>query len=344
MLRAGARTAGPPEVRVVTADPQPLVNVIEVPGRLEAVRAAEVRARVDGIVRRRLYDEGTDVRAGQALFSIDPREMRAQLSAAQATLARAEATAANAKQDVARYEGLVAERAISHQDYDAAVARSRTAEADVAQARAQVDAERLNLSYTTVTAPIAGRAGRAGRAEVTEGALVSATGATLVTNIEQLDPIYANFSQSSSDLLAIRRDIASGALKVTQVIEQELNGVEGFLYMTSSSQSNGSASITVTFTTGTDIDVAQMDVQARLRSVEPRLPEEVRRQGVRVNKANTGFLMVIALTSQSGATPTLELGNFAAAPDEGGCFRGLPRVPAPAADARLRGVHCAQST
>jgi multidrug efflux pump len=101
------------------------------------------------------------------------------------------------------------------------------------------------------------------------------------------------------------------ATNVTQVMEQELNGVEGFLYMNSSSQSNGTASITVTFAAGTDIDAALMDVQNRLRSVEQRLPEEVRRQGVRVNKAGAGFLMIVALTSKSGATPSLELGNFA---------------------------------
>lgn len=203
----------PPEVRVITVQPQSLVNLIEVPGRLEAVRRAEVRARVDGIVRRRLYEEGTDVRAGQRLFSIDPREMQAQTSGAEAALARAEATAANARQDVKRYEGLVKERAVSRQDYDEAVAQLRTAEADVAQARAQLEAARLSLNYATVTAPIPGRAGRA---EVTEGALVSASSATLLTTIEQLDPIYANFSQSSSDLLAIRRDIAAGALKVPE--------------------------------------------------------------------------------------------------------------------------------
>jgi membrane fusion protein (multidrug efflux system) len=201
----------PPEVRVVTVASQPIVNMIEVPGRLQAVRTAEVRARVDGIVERRLYTEGTDVRAGQALFAIDPRQLRAQLSSTEAALARSEATAANAAQDVARYKGLVAQQALSQQEYDAAVARLRTAQADVAQNRAQISAARLNLSYTTVTAPIAGRAGRA---EVTEGALVSASSATLLTKIEQIDPIYANFSQSSSDVLALRQQINAGTVKV----------------------------------------------------------------------------------------------------------------------------------
>jgi membrane fusion protein (multidrug efflux system) len=201
----------PPEVTIVTVASQPVMNVIELPGRLQAVRTAEVRARVDGIVQRRLYTEGTDVHAGQPLFAIDPRQLRAQLSASEASLARARATAANAAQDVARYKGLVVQQALSQQEYDAAVARLRTAEADVAQTSAQIAAARLNLSYTTVTAPIAGRAGRAA---VTEGALVSGSGATLLTTIEQLDPIYANFSQSSSDVLALRNKIGSGALKV----------------------------------------------------------------------------------------------------------------------------------
>jgi membrane fusion protein (multidrug efflux system) len=206
----------PPEVRVIAVASQPLTNVIEVPGRLQAIRTAEVRARVNGIVQRRLYREGSDVRAGQALFAIDPRELRAQLSAARATQARAEATAANARQDVTRYQGLVPQKALSQQEYDAAVARLRTAEADVAQSRAQVEAAQLNLSYTTVTAPIAGRAGRA---EVTEGALVSATNATLLTRIEQIDPIYANFSQSSSGLLAVRKEVAAGTLAVPALRE-----------------------------------------------------------------------------------------------------------------------------
>jgi membrane fusion protein (multidrug efflux system) len=216
LLLAGCSKAAPPaappppEVGIITVATQPVMDVIELPGRLQAIRTSEVRARVDGIVQRRLYTEGTDVTAGQPLFAIDPRQLRAQLSASEAALARAQATAANAAQDVARYKGLVAQQALSQQEYDAAVARLRTAQADVAQTSAQIAAARLNLSYTTVTAPIAGRAGRAA---VTEGALVSGSGATLLTTIEQLDPIYANFSQSSADLLALRGKINSGALK-----------------------------------------------------------------------------------------------------------------------------------
>lgn len=201
----------PPEVEIVTIRAQSVPKVIELPGRVQAVRTAEVRARVDGIVQRRLYDEGSDVRAGQALFAIDPRELKARLNAVEAALARAQSNAANAQQDVNRYKGLIGEQAISRQENDAAVARLRSAQADVAQARAQVESARLSLSYATVTAPISGRAGRA---QVTEGALVSAAGGTLLTTIEQIDPIYVNFSQSSSDLLAIRRDITSGRLNM----------------------------------------------------------------------------------------------------------------------------------
>lgn len=201
----------PPEVDIVTLKPQTIDNIIELPGRVQAIRTAEVRARVNGIVERRLFEEGTDVRAGQPLFQIDPRELRASLNASLATLARNQATAANAQQDVDRYKGLIADQAISKQEYDAAVARLRTAQADVSLAKAQVETARLNLGYGTVTAPISGRAGRA---QVTEGALVSASQGTLFTTIEQLHPIYVNFSQSSSDLLAIRRDAQAGKLDI----------------------------------------------------------------------------------------------------------------------------------
>ena len=204
------QTPPPPEVEVETVRAGAIDNVIEVPGRVQAVRTAEVRARVTGIVSRRLYEEGSDVRAGQPLFAIDPRELQASLSASLAQAQRAEATARNARQDVDRYRPLLTDQAISKQEYDAAVARLGQAEADVLQAKAQVETARLNLGYATVTAPISGRAGRA---QVTEGALVSAGEGTLLTVIEQVNPVFVNFSQSSSEFLAIRRDMAAG--KVT---------------------------------------------------------------------------------------------------------------------------------
>lgn len=203
----------PPEVEVTTVDPQPIPNIIELPGRVQAVRIAEIRARVNGIIQKRLYEEGSDVEVGTPLFQIDPREMRANLKAAKAALERAEATALNAAQDVKRYKGLVAKQAISQQEYDTALATLRTAKADVSQAEANVQSAELEVEYTTVESPIEGRAGRA---QVTEGALVSASEGTLLTTVEQFDPVYVNFAQSSSDLLQIRAQIASGALELPE--------------------------------------------------------------------------------------------------------------------------------
>ncbi len=203
----------PPEVNIVTVRGQAVANVIELPGRVQAYRTSEVRARVDGIVERRLFNEGSFVSAGTALFRIDPRQLSASANAARAQLARAQATAANARQVVNRYQPLLADQAIGKQEYDAAIAQQRTAEADVAAARANLESARLNLGYATVTAPISGRARRA---EVTEGALVSAGAGTLLTTIEQIDRVYVNFGQSSSDLMAIRRDIEAGKLNIPQ--------------------------------------------------------------------------------------------------------------------------------
>lgn len=201
----------PPEVNVVIVRAEAVPNVIELPGRVQAYRTSEVRARVDGIVERRLFDEGSFVAAGKALFRIDPRQLTATVNAAQAQLARAQATAANARQVVNRYQPLLADQAIGKQEYDAAVAQQRTAQADVQAAQANLASARLNLGYATVTAPISGRARRA---EVTEGALVSAAAGTLLTTIEQIDRVYVNFGQSSTDLMAIRRDVESGRLKL----------------------------------------------------------------------------------------------------------------------------------
>ncbi|RYY24514.1 MAG: efflux RND transporter periplasmic adaptor subunit [Sphingomonadales bacterium] len=208
-----AKQQSPPATLVVVeaVQPQSIPNLVELPGRIEAVRTAEVRARVDGIVQRRLYAEGTDVREGTPLFLIDPREKRSQLAQAEAQLRRSTATKANAAQVVARFTPLVSRRAVSAQEYDAAVATLQQAEADVAQARALVDNARLQLSYTTVRAPLSGRVGQAA---VTEGALVSGASATLMTRVDQLNPVYVTFTQSSAELMNLRENIRTGALRV----------------------------------------------------------------------------------------------------------------------------------
>jgi len=206
------QTAPPPApVAIVTIRAENLPNVIELPGRIEAVRTAEVRARTNGIVLRRLYKEGTDVREGAPLFQIDAREYRAQVQQGQAALQRALAARANAASVVARYRPLVADRSVSGQENDSAVSQLRQADAQVAEARATLAQSQLQLSFTTVRAPLTGRVGRA---EVTEGALVSGTEATLMTRVDQLAPVYAVFTQSNSAILDTIAQIRSGELRI----------------------------------------------------------------------------------------------------------------------------------
>jgi len=200
----------PPEVGVITATPSDVGLVTELPGRLEASRVAQVRARAAGIVQERLFREGSDVRAGQTLFKIDPAPYAAQAASAQATLARAEANLAQASALAKRYQPLVEANAVSKQDYANAVAAEQQAVADVAAAKAAVQTARINLDYATVTAPISGRIGRA---LVTEGALVGQGEATELALIQQINPMYVNFTQSASEVLGLRRALAEGRLK-----------------------------------------------------------------------------------------------------------------------------------
>lgn len=200
----------PPEVSVVTVAPERVAITNELPGRIEATRSAQVRARVPGIVQKRLFTEGSDVKAGTVLFRIDPASLQAALSNVQATRARAEANLAQATLKVNRYRPLVQTNAISRQEYDDALAAQKQAQADLEAARASQQTASLNLGYATVTAPISGRIGRA---QVTEGALVGQGEATPLATIQQLDPIYVNLTQSSSELLKLRQAMAAGKLK-----------------------------------------------------------------------------------------------------------------------------------
>jgi membrane fusion protein (multidrug efflux system) len=200
----------PPEVSVVTVAPERLAISNELPGRLEATRTAQVRARVPGIVQKRLFTEGSDVKAGTVLFRIDPASLQASLANVQAARSRAEANLAQASLKVKRYAPLVQTNAISRQEYDDALAAQKQAQADLEAARASQQTASLNLGYATVVAPISGRIGRA---QVTEGALVGQGEATPLATIQQLDPIYVNLTQSSSELLKLRQAMSAGKLK-----------------------------------------------------------------------------------------------------------------------------------
>jgi membrane fusion protein (multidrug efflux system) len=200
----------PPAVGVITMAAQTVSLQADLPGRVEPQRTAQVRARVNGVVLQRQFTEGSVVRAGQPLFRIDPAPYQAALDSAAAQHARAEAGLAQATATVERYRPLAEARAISQQDYVNAQALQQSARADVAAARAAVQSARISLDYTQVTAPIAGRIGRA---LVTEGALVSAAEATPLALIQQTATVYVNFTQSSAELLALRRALASNRLQ-----------------------------------------------------------------------------------------------------------------------------------
>lgn len=200
----------PAQVGVVTVQPQTVPIITELPGRLEASRVAQVRARVAGIVQQRIFVEGSDVKAGQVLFQIDPSSFKAVLDSALASQAKAEANLSQATALVGRYQPLQAAKAISPQEFlNAQVAQSQ-AQADVAAAKAAVQTARINLGYATVTAPISGRIGRA---LVTEGALVGQGDATQLALIQQTNLLYVNFTQSAAEVLKLKQAMAQGKLK-----------------------------------------------------------------------------------------------------------------------------------
>lgn len=210
-----------PEVTVIKAKAKTVPLSREQVGRLASTRIAQVRARVAGIILKRVYTEGTDVKKGQVLFLIDPAPLQAALHAEEAALARAQADATNAKLTATRYKDLDKKGLISSQDLDTALANERTAVAAVKQAQANVETARLNLGYATVTAPIDGRAGRA---LVTEGALVGQGETTEMTTVEQIDPIYVNFSQSVAELQQLQ-----GVGPMSEGVSDQKNRVEVLL-------------------------------------------------------------------------------------------------------------------
>ena len=211
----GKKQGGPPppapvEVSVVTMAPQRVALSTELPGRTVAFRVAEVRPQVSGIVLKRMFQEGSEVKAGQQLYQIDPATYRAALESTKADLAKARANLKSIEAKAARYADLVQINAVSRQDYDDIVASLDQAKAQIMVAQAAVETSRINVDYTKVYAPITGRIGKSA---VTEGALVTANQAAALATITQLDPIYVDVSQSSSDLMRLQRAIAAGTVQ-----------------------------------------------------------------------------------------------------------------------------------
>ncbi len=204
-----AASTAPKEVEAIAVKAESFTVVDELPGRIEPVRVAQVRARVAGIVLTRNFEEGADVKAGAVLFQIDPAPFKAALSKAQGDLARTEATLFETQATVKRYESLVEIEAVSRQTFDTARSALQNAIAAKKSAQADVETARLNLGYATVKAPISGRIGRA---MVTEGALVGQGETTLLATIQQLDPVYADFTQPVADALQMRAAIQEGRL------------------------------------------------------------------------------------------------------------------------------------
>lgn len=246
-----APPAQQPEVGVITVEPTTVPVRLELPGRTNAFLVAQVRARVDGIVLRREFTEGAIVKAGQRLYKIDPAPFIVALNNAKATLAKAQANLVAQNAQVERFKILVAGKAVSQQNYDNAVATQGQAAADVAAGRAAVDTAQINLGYTDVTSPISGRIGLS---QVTPGAYVQAATATLMTTIQQLDPVYVDMTQSSVAGLQLRRDMQEGRLqtngdnaaKVTLTLEDGRPYAEtGRLQFTDVSVDQGTGSVTV---------------------------------------------------------------------------------------------------
>ena len=308
---------GPPpaEVGVITAQPKSVGLVTELPGRLEASRVAQVRARAAGILQKRLFVEGSDVKAGQQLFKIDPTSLQSVVAGAQASLARAQASVTQAAAQAERYKPLLEANAISKQDYVNAVAAQKTAEADAALARANLQTGQINLGYASVTAPISGRIGRA---LVTEGALVGQGEATQLAVIQQINPMYVNFTQSTTEVLNLRRAIASGKFKrsggsdageVTIVLEDgSVYPQKGKLLFSDLTVDPTSGQITLRAEIANPVGLLLPGMYVRVRIEQAETPNGIVVPQQAVQRGSTGDSVMVVGTDGTVATRPVKVG------------------------------------
>jgi membrane fusion protein (multidrug efflux system) len=296
---------GPMEVDILTIKQQ-LVNLtVELPGRTAAYRIAEVRPQVGGIIKKRLFTEGSEVKAGQLLYQIDPDTYQARFDSAKAALAKADALEHSARLKAERYRTLVQTKAVSDQDQVEMEANWKQAVADVAAAKAAVDSARINLDYTKLTAPISGRIGRS---TVTEGALVTAEQATALATIQQLDPLYVDLNQSSTEMLNLKKELAS---EQTQHLEKSQSRVKVLFEDGAEYSQPGTlefSDVTVNQTTGTVIlraIVANPDQRllpgmfVRARIDKGQRPNAILVPAISISRNSKGQPMVMLVNKES---------------------------------------------
>ncbi len=293
--------AGPPEVGVMTVQPERVAVTTELPGRTSACLVAEVRPQVSGIIQKRLFTEGSDVKAGQLLYQIDPATYQASLASARAAEARADANLLPARLKEERYRELVKSRAVSQQDYDNAFAGLKLAEAELAAAKAAVETARINLAYTRVTAPISGRIGKS---SLTTGALVTANQSAALATIQQMDSVYVDVTQSSAEILRLQQSFASGQLqrgaaaraKVRLILENgapyPLEGTLKFSDVTVD-PATGSVTLRCLFPNPKQVLLPGMFVRAVLQEGVKEQAILVPQRGVTRNPSGNAIVMVV---------------------------------------------------
>ncbi|MET0209010.1 MAG: efflux RND transporter periplasmic adaptor subunit [Burkholderiaceae bacterium] len=314
---AGAPGGGmpPPNVGVVTVGVAPVALQTELPGRVEALRTAEVRARVNGVVLKRLFTEGTEVKAGQRLFLIDPAPYQAAYDSSLANVAKAQANLNQAAAQAERNKPLADAKAISQQEYITSVATAKSAEADVAAAKAAAVQAKLSLDYASVTAPISGRIGRA---LVTEGALVSASSATELALIQQVNAVYVNFTQSANEVQAMRRALAGGQLRSAganaaqvQVVMDDgtVYGRPGKLLFTDLTVDATSGQVTLRAEVPNTDSALLPGQYVRVRLAQAELPSAILLPQQAVTRGSAGDTVMVVGADNKPATRKVKVGN-----------------------------------
>jgi membrane fusion protein, multidrug efflux system len=305
-----------PEVGVITLAPTAVPVTSELTGRTSAFLDAQVRARVDGIVQRREFTEGSLVKQGQRLYKIDPAPYIARLDSAKATLAKAQASLITAQALAERYKVLVASNAVSKQDYDNAVASEAEAVAQVASAKADVQTAQINLGYTDVTSPVSGQIGIS---QVTPGAYVQAAQATLMATVQQLDPMYVDLTQSSLDGLKLRRQIQEGKLTTSgeNAAQVELTLEDGRVYSEKGKlqfsdvtvdQSTGSVTVRAVFQNKDRVLLPGMFVRARIEEGVNSNALVIPVQGVSHDQKGTAIAMIVDEDGKAAMRPIVTSG------------------------------------